>query len=215
MANGRALGEGAAWRGALAGRAGASVSHATCDREVPAGQKATSFGGAGASARPWAWATCWCSPSTRAMRPKAQAESAAAGLRGGLPNGYRPPLGRSEGAAGRVAAGGGPEPLGVGPGARRRHRAAARGRVPPRAYRGAEADGYRRGRSEGEQAAAVAGFHAGILACTFAAEEGRAYDPAGIVLRLAEDPRQAAVADRLIPAEFAVRLGRLRARLWR
>jgi flagellar biosynthesis/type III secretory pathway protein FliH len=78
-----------------------------------------------------------------------------------------------------------------------------------------DAEGYRRGRAEGEEVARVAGFRAGVLASIFAEHEGRSYDPASIVRSLADDPRQAAIADRLIPAEFSMHLARLRARLRR
>ena len=63
-----------------------------------------------------------------------------------------------------------------------------------------EAAGYQRGRAEGEQVAGKAGFRAGVLASSFAAEDGRSYDPATLARRLLEDPDQRTIAERLIPA---------------
>ena len=64
------------------------------------------------------------------------------------------------------------------------------------------ADAYRRGRAEGEQAAGIAGFRAGLLTSAFAADHGRHYAPETVAQRLLGQPGHAAIAERLIPAAY-------------
>ncbi len=65
-----------------------------------------------------------------------------------------------------------------------------------------EAAGYQRGRAEGERAGADAGFLAGLLVSTFAAEHGRHYRSEAAARRLSEHPEPRAIAERLIPADY-------------
>ncbi len=64
------------------------------------------------------------------------------------------------------------------------------------------ADAYQRGRAEGEQVGGSAGFRAGLLASTFAAEHGQHYASETVAQRLLGQPGQAAIAERLIPAAY-------------
>ena len=50
--------------------------------------------------------------------------------------------------------------------------------------------------------AGLAGFRAGLLVSSFAADHGRSYNSATIAQRLAEHPDQRAIAERLIPADY-------------
>ena len=64
------------------------------------------------------------------------------------------------------------------------------------------ADAYQRGRAEGEQAAGLAGFRAGLLASIFAAEHGRHYAAETVARGLLGHPGHAAIAEHLIPAAY-------------
>ena len=72
-----------------------------------------------------------------------------------------------------------------------------------------EAEGYERGRAAGQELGGSAGFRAGVLTALFAAEQGRSYSAPTIAARLAEQPDQLAIAERLIPADFQREWARL------
>ena len=81
--------------------------------------------------------------------------------------------------------------------------------VKARVLAAAQAEGYERGRAAGQELGGSAGFRAGVLSALFAADQGRSYSAPTIAARLAEQPDQLAIAERLIPADFQREWARL------